>query len=43
MIRNVKLVELSKKGCKCCLECKNFKNDLIEYKCLCCSLTETIF
>ena len=25
------------KGCLCCLEYKNFKDDLIEYKCLCCN------
>ena len=25
------------KYCKCFLECTNFKDDLIEYKCLCCN------
>ena len=25
------------KYCNCFLECTNFKDDLIEYKCLCCS------
>ena len=24
-------------GCEFCLEYKNFKDDLIEYKCLCCN------
>ena len=27
------------KDCECCLEYPNIKDDLIEYKCLCCSKT----
>ena len=34
--KNVKQVELNK-YCDCFLEYKNFKDDLIEYKCLCCN------
>ena len=35
-MKNVKQVELNK-YCDCFLEYKNFKDDLIEYKCLCCN------
>ena len=36
MIKNVKLTELIKyKYCNCFLEYTNFKDSLIEYKCLC--------
>ena len=35
MVKNEKLVELDTKICDCFLEYTNFKDDLIEYKCLC--------
>ena len=32
------------KDCQCCIECMNFKDNLIEYKCLCCNkYYQTIF
>ena len=37
LIKYVKHVKLKYKDCKCCLEYTNNKNDLIEYKCLCCN------
>ena len=36
MIKNVKR-RIKYKYCDCFLEYTNFKDDLIEYKCLCCS------
>ena len=35
MIKNVKHVELNINYCDCFLEYANFKDDLIEHKCLC--------
>ena len=35
--KQCKRCEIKYKDCDCFLEYKNFKNDLIEYKCLCCS------
>ena len=29
--------QIKYKDCDCFLECTNFKDDLIEYKCLCCN------
>ena len=37
MIKNVKHVEIRYKYCHCLLEYTNFKDYLIEYKCLCCN------
>ena len=36
MMKNVKLVKIHTKYPNCFFEYTNFKNDLIEYKCLCC-------
>ena len=36
MIKNVKLAEIKYKDSSRFLEFTNFKEDLIEYKCLCC-------
>ena len=36
MIKNVKICGIRYKYCNCFLEYTNFKDDLIEFKCLCC-------
>ena len=37
IIKNVKTYGIKYKYCNCFHECRNFRDDLIEYKCLCCS------
>ena len=37
MIKKCKTCEIRYKNCDCFLEYTNFKDDLIEYKCLCCN------
>ena len=36
-IRNCELCGTKCKGCECCIEYTTSKDDLIEYKCLCCN------